>query len=97
MTLAHEAERPPTFGIWFCDCHGCAIAAQTLARTDPSQRVVIKYGAAERRIFTIGEWAALTVEHGRLAADAVTGHGDYVHEVFLADDGRGPYEHEVRA
>lgn len=77
--LAHDAERPPTYGVWFCKCHGCEVAATALAQTHPETDVVIKRNLGRTRI-TIGEWVA----SGHDADSFCEGTDDYVREVFVA-------------
>ena len=84
MRLAHDAETPPTFGTWFCSCHGCAVAAQALAHTDPAARVVIKWARAPREVVSIAAW----VRDGHRVEEFAQ-PGDYVREVFLADPAGG--------
>lgn len=98
MRLAHEHETRPTFGDWFCDCHGCGIQARALAAAAPGAPIVLKFGAGPRRIVTAATYAAAVVEHGHHhAADSFTAPGDYVREVFVGATGPADLERASEA
>lgn len=82
MNLAHEHEQRPAFGMWFCDCHGCAVQLRALAEADPHAPIVIKTSMTRERI--TARQAARTWSEGRGLLDALTlAPGDYVREVFV--------------
>ena len=83
MRLAHDSEAPPTYGTWFCSCHGCATQLHALAANAPRTPIVLKFAAAPRERITAAA-ASRVLRRGRTLKEMCTlGPGDYLREVFV--------------